>query len=137
MTRLRLGIVGLGRAFSLMLPTLRADPRVEIVAGADPRPEARSRFKIDFGAQVFDSVEKLCAESAAQLVYIATPHQFHASNACAALSRGKHVLVEKPMALTLEECRTMIAAARDAGRQLIVGHSHSFDAPIRRTRELI
>ena len=135
--KLKLGVVGLGRAFSLMLPTFKADPRVEIVAGADPRPEARSQFRIDFGAQVFDSVEKLCADASVQAVYIATPHQFHASNSCAALSRGKHVLVEKPMALTLEECRAMIAAARDAGVQLVVGHSHSFDAPILQARKII
>ena len=135
--KLKLGVVGLGRAFSMMLPTFTADPRVEIVAGADPRPEARSKFKIDFGAQVFDSVEKLCAEPAVQVVYIATPHQFHASNTCVALSSGKHVLVEKPMALTLEECRAMIAAARDAGVQLVVGHSHSFDAPILQARKII
>jgi phthalate 4,5-cis-dihydrodiol dehydrogenase len=47
------------------------------------------------------------------------------------------VLVEKPMALTLEECHAMIDAAREASVHLVVGHSHSFDAPIARTRELI
>ena len=52
-----------------------------------------------------------------------------------ACSRGKHVLVEKPMALTLEDCRAMIDAARTNGVQLIVGHSHSFDLPILQTRE--
>src|SRR5207248_4767838 len=54
-----------------------------------------------------------------------------------AFGAGKHALVEKPMALTLDECRAMIEAARAAGKHLIVGHSHSFDAPIARTRELI
>ena len=135
--KLKLGVVGLGRAFSLMLPTLTADPRIEIVAGADPRPEARSKFRIDFGAQVFDSVEKLCADAWVQVVYIATPHQLHASNAIAAASCRKHILVEKPMALTLDECRAMIAAARDAGVQLVVGHSHSFDAPVLQAKKII
>jgi phthalate 4,5-cis-dihydrodiol dehydrogenase len=70
-------------------------------------------------------------------VYIATPHQFHAAHAVLAASAGKHVLVEKPMALSLEECRAMVAAARKGGVQLIVGHSHSFDAPVLHARRLI
>ena len=53
------------------------------------------------------------------------------------LALKKHVLVEKPMALSLEDCRAMISAARKSGVQLVVGHSHSFDAPILHTRKLI
>jgi phthalate 4,5-cis-dihydrodiol dehydrogenase len=54
-----------------------------------------------------------------------------------AAKHGKHVLVEKPMALTVPECRDMIAVAREAGVHLLVGHSHSFDKPYLRARELI
>jgi len=134
---IRIGIAGLGRAFSLMVPAFTLDPRVEIVAGADPRPEARSKFEADFGAKAFDSMEKLVEAADVDLVYIAAPHQFHAAIACAAAAAGKHVLVEKPMALSLEECDAMIAAARNGGVRLIVGHSHSFDAPVLRARQLI
>ena len=135
--KLKLGVAGLGRAFSVMVPAFTGDPRVELVAGADPRPEARAKFATEFGAKAFDSVEKLCAQPAIDVVYIATPHQFHAANAMAAAGHGKHVLVEKPMALSLDECRSMSAAARRAGVQLIVGHSHSFDAPILHARKVI
>jgi phthalate 4,5-cis-dihydrodiol dehydrogenase len=134
---IRIGIAGLGRAFSLMVPAFTRDSRVEIVAGADPRPEARSKFEADFRAKAFDSVEKLAAEPGIDVVYVATPHQCHAAHAIAAAAAGKHVLVEKPMALSLEECRAMIAAARNAGVRLLVGHSHSFDAPILHARRLI
>ena len=136
-TRLRLGVAGLGRAFCLMVPALSGDPRIELVAGADPRPEARAKFEADFEAKAFDSVEALCADPAVQVVYVATPHQFHASNSVTAAKSGKHVLVEKPMALSLDECRAMIAAAREAGVQLIVGHSHSFDAPMLQAKRII
>ena len=135
--RLKLGVAGLGRAFSLMVPTFAADARVELVAAADPRAEARRRFEDEFGARTFDSVEALCADPTVDVVYVATPHQFHADHARLAAARGKHLLVEKPMALTLEDCRAMIAAARDAGVRLVVGPSHGFDAPIRRTREIV
>ncbi|SRR5258706_7962726 len=135
--RLRVGVAGLGRAFTLMLPTLAADPRVELVAAADPRADARQRFAADFGARTYPSVDELCADPGVEVVYIATPHQDHAAHVAQAAARGKHVLVEKPMAIALDECRSMIDAAERAGIVLIVGHSHSFDRPILRTREII
>jgi phthalate 4,5-cis-dihydrodiol dehydrogenase len=134
---LRIGVAGLGRGFMLMLPTLAADERVALVAAADPRPEARARFAAEFGGRAHDSVEALCRDADVDAVYVATPHEYHARHAIAAAEAGKHVLVEKPMALDLDESRTMIGAARAAGVRLIVGHSHSFDAPVARTRALI
>jgi phthalate 4,5-cis-dihydrodiol dehydrogenase len=135
--KLRIGVAGLGRAFSVMVPTFAADPRVALVAAADPRAGARERFTADFVAKAYPRVEDLCADPAVELVYVATPHQFHAAHAVLAAQNGKHLLVEKPLALTLEDCDTIIAAADRAGVRLVVGHSHSFDAPIRRVRELV
>ena len=135
--KLRLGVAGLGRGFMMMLPTISRHPRGEVVAAADPRPEARDRFAADFGGRTYESVDALCADDGVDAVYLATPHQYHADNVVAAARGGKHALVEKPMAVTLAECDVMIAAARHARVHLLVGHSHSFDAPILRTRELI
>jgi phthalate 4,5-cis-dihydrodiol dehydrogenase len=134
---LRLGVAGLGRAFNLMLPAFARDPRVTLVAAADTREQARDKFMQDFAANTYATVESLCADPQVEAVYVATPHQDHARHACLAASHGKHVLVEKPVALTLDEGRAMIAAARTHGVHLIVGHSHSFDRPIARTREII
>ncbi len=134
---LRLGIAGLGRAFSLMLPTLAGDERIQIVAGADPRMEARAQFERDFAGRSFDSVEAMCASADIDAVYISTPHQFHCANVEAAARHGKHVLVEKPMALSVEDCAAMIEAAQRGGVHMVVGHSHSFDRPIARAREIV
>jgi phthalate 4,5-cis-dihydrodiol dehydrogenase len=134
---IRLGVAGLGRAFTLMLPTFAADPRIALAAATDLRPEARRRFEMDFGAPTYDTIEALCDDPAVDAVYVATPHQMHAAHVVAAAARGKHVLVEKPIAIRLEECRTMIEAVRRAGVQLVVGHSHSFNAPILHARKLI
>jgi phthalate 4,5-cis-dihydrodiol dehydrogenase len=134
---LRIGVAGLGRAFVLMLPTFVASPRVELVAACDAREEGRKQFERDFGARTYATVEALCADPDVDAVYIATPHELHADHVVAAAQRGKHVLVEKPMAITLDDCRAMVNAARDAGIVLVVGHSHSFDAPFLRTREAI
>ena len=134
---LKLGVAGLGRAFVLMRPALAAHPNVELVAAAEPRDVAPGRFGAEFGGRTYPSVEALCADPDIEAVYVATPHEFHAENAITAARHGKHILVEKPMALTLEECHAMTEAARNSGVHLLVGHSHSFDAPIARTRELI
>ncbi|WP_269510736.1 Gfo/Idh/MocA family protein [Burkholderia sp. IMCC1007] len=135
--RLRIGVAGLGRAFSLMLPTFLRDPRVQLVAACDPRADARDRFAADFGARTYADVPELADDPDVEVIYVASPHQFHARHTEIAASKGKHVLVEKPMALDAADCDRMIAACRTANVHLMVGHCHSFDTPYLRTRELI
>lgn len=135
--QIRLGVIGLGRAFTLMLPTFAADRRIILTAASDPRMEARNRFAREFAAKSYETADALCADPSVQAVYIASPHQFHVRHVKLAAEQGKHVLVEKPMALTISDCLEMIAAARVGGIHLLVGHSHSYDLPYLRTRELI
>src|SRR5689334_12032016 len=134
---LRIGLVGLGRACTSMLPSLVANPNVRLTAAADPRSEALDAFEREFQGEVYHSAEELCASPKVDAVYIATPHQFHRDNVLAAAAAGKHAIVEKPMALTIEDCQAMIAAVERSGIRLVVGHTHSFDPPILKMRELI
>jgi phthalate 4,5-cis-dihydrodiol dehydrogenase len=134
---LGVGVVGLGRAFIAMADALASHPAIRIAGAADPRPEAQVRFVQDFGAPCHDSLETLCRDPAIDAVYIATPHQHHQEHVCIAARHGKHIIVEKPMALTLEACDAMIAAAEREGVALIVGHTHSFDPPVRKVREIV
>ena len=127
---LRIGVAGLGRAFTLMLPTFVKDPRVQLVCATDPQAQACAQFEIDFGAKCVKSVEELCAHPDLDVVYIATPHQLHASHVELAAQNGKHILVEKPLALNLDDCHRMIQAVKNSGTVMVVGHSHSFNAPI-------
>lgn len=135
--RIALGVAGLGRAFTLMLPTLAHDSRLKLTAAADPRIEACAQFRRDFDARTYGTIEELCDDANVEALYIATPHQDHARHVAIAASRGKHVLVEKPMAITLRECAEMVEATQRAKTVLVVGHSHSFNAPILRTREIV
>ena len=134
---IRLGVLGLGRAFTLMVPTFARDPRVRIVAGHDPRAAAVQRLQADFGARPHASAQDLCADPQVEWLYVATPHQMHADHVCLAAAHGKSVLLEKPMALSLADCTRMIDACRANGVSLIVGHSHSFDAPVLLARQII
>ena len=120
-----------------MVPTFVADARVRLVAACDPRREATSRFATEFNATIHASPESLAADPAVDVVYVASPAEHHAAHVVAAAASRKHVLVEKPMAQSLAECQSMVDAAERAGVRLVVGHSHSFDRPILRTRELI
>ena len=136
-TPLRLGVAGLGRAFSVMLPTFTRHPALRLVAASDTRVEARKRFAEEFSAKTYDTVAALCADPDVDAVYIATPHQFHCEHATLAAEAGKHLLIEKPMALTLKDCAAIVEAVRKAKVKAVVGHSHSFDAPVLHLRKLI
>ena len=134
---INVGVIGLGRAFTLMLDTFARDARVRLVAACDPFAAAREQFSRDFSGRTYDTAEALCADENVELVYIASPHQFHAQHVAIAAAHGKHVLLEKPMAITLDECTKAIDAMHAAERVLMVGPSHSFDAPVLKAREII
>lgn len=134
---LRIGVLGLGRAFTLMLPTFRSDPRLKLVAAFDPREAATAAFAREFGGRACASAEAVCADPQVEWIYVATPHQMHVEHVRLAAAHGKHVLVEKPMAINLDDCTRMIEACERAGTQLVVGHSHSFNAPVLQARRMI
>jgi phthalate 4,5-cis-dihydrodiol dehydrogenase len=137
--KLRLAFIGLGQAVNLILKRkteLEGLPFV-IAAACDVREHALAQFAQEFGAETYTSVEALCASPAVDVVYVATGPSNHCKHALIAIRHGKHVIVEKPMAATLDECRQMVEAADAAGVKLLAGHTHSFDAPIRKMREVI
>lgn len=134
---LRIGVAGLGRAFMLTLPSLLSDPRVRLVAAAAPREASRRAFEVQFGGRAHADVAEMCADPEVEAVYVATPHHMHRDHVIAALEAGRHVIVEKPLAVQMEDGAAMVEAARAAGRHLIVGPSHSFDAPVGQARALI
>lgn len=138
MPTLGLGLLGLGGATVNMLPAFRRSVFFKIAAVADRDAEIRSRFVRDHaGVVAYETAERLCEDPAVNVVYIATPNRLHFAHATAAIERGKHVLIEKPMAVTLEEADCMIAAAGRHGVLLAVNVKHSFEPRIRRLREIV
>jgi phthalate 4,5-cis-dihydrodiol dehydrogenase len=133
----RLGVVGLGLAFMLMLPAFRADPRVRLVAAAAPREASRAAFVEEFAGKAYPSIDDLCADPEVEAIYVASPHELHRDHVLAAARSGKHVLVDKPLAISMEDGRAMVEACQRAGVHLIVGPSHSFDGPVALARCLI
>ena len=132
-----LGIVGLGMAGAVMVHAAAAQPGYVIQAGADPHPAPRKAFARDHNARAYADAAELCADPAVEAVYIATPHQFHATHAIMAAEHGKHVILEKPMALTLADCDAINAAVEHNKVHLIVGHTHGFDPAVLAMRGII
>jgi len=130
-------MAGLGVASTQILPAVSRLPYLQITAAADLRADALSKFRKEYDAAAFSSVEEMCRSSDVDFIYIATPNQLHAEHAITAATHKKHVIVEKPMAMSLEECETMNAAAEKYGVKLLCGHTHSFDPPIRKIREIV
>jgi len=134
---LRLGIAGLGVASTQILPPLAKLPFIKITAAADQRAEALEKFRLAYKGEAYSTVEDLCRSPNVDAVYIATPNTLHAEHAITAAKHGKHIIVEKPMAMTLAECHAMNEAAEKHGVKLLCGHTHSFDPPVRKIREIV
>ena len=129
---LRLGIAGLGVASTQILPPLAKLPFIKITAAADTRADAVAKFRAAVRGRGLYAASKIYARSPnVDAVYIATPNALHAEHAITAAKHGKHIIVEKPMAMTLAECDAMNEAAEKHGVKLLCGHTHSFDPPIR------
>src|SRR5438105_1960467 len=111
---------------------------IDLVAAADVVPATRERFQARYPeSRVYDSVEKLCADPDVEAVWIATPNRFHAPHTVAAANAGKHVVVEKPMATSLQEAEQMVEAAERNGVKLLAGHTQAYSLPVRAMRKVI
>ena len=126
--KIGIGIVGLGRAgWDIHVQDTRRRRDYRIVAVADPLPERRAQAERELRCRSYESLSQLLKDTEIDLVTIATPSVAHGPDAKKALRAGKHVVVEKPMAVTVREADSMIAAAKKARRKLFVHQNYRFD----------
>ncbi|MCL6593152.1 MAG: Gfo/Idh/MocA family oxidoreductase [Alicyclobacillus sp.] len=133
----RLGLVGLGTALRQMLPAFLKRSDVQLAAAASVNEAERNAFARDFQVPVFASLEALLAGADVDALYISTPTPLHAEHVCLAAQARKHILVEKPFAVTLADAQRMVEVTEQQRVHLVVGHSHSFDPPIQAMRRWI
>jgi phthalate 4,5-cis-dihydrodiol dehydrogenase len=136
-TKLRMGLAGLGAASTHILRALDAYENIVVTAACDVREDALAAFRATRGGQTYSSVEQMAGSDEVDAVYVATPNYLHGEHVMQAIANRKDVIVEKPIAVTLEECDRMIKGAADAGVRVLAGHTHSFDAPIAAMARLI
>jgi predicted dehydrogenase len=135
--KLRIGFAGLGMGAARIMQEIAELDFVEIVAGADLREGALATFRSRYSGDAYTSIDAMCKNPNVEAVYVATPHEYHAEHAIIAMNNQKHVIVEKPMAVTLDEAQAMNEAAERNNVKLLCGHTHSFDAPVRAMMQVV
>lgn len=135
--QLRIGIIGCGRiAVTRHIPELLAHPRAVLTALCDTRRARAAELAERYGVTgVYDTAEEMLRSAALDAVIICTPNWLHAEDTVNALRRGLHVFVEKPMAVSLEQCQLMIEEAERAGKVLAIGHNQRLHPVFRRAKE--
>ena len=135
----RWGLIGAGDiARKRIAPALRELPNCDFVSVSRSRSDLAEEFAKEFGApKWFADWRELVADPEIDAVYIATPVFLHAEQTIAAAKAGKHVLSEKPMALSVKECDEMIAACRANNVKLGIAYYRRFYPLIKRVKEII
>jgi predicted dehydrogenase len=131
------GVVGLGRVSRGHGSALKRAKNARLVAACDVDESRVARYTGEFGGDGETSLDRLLARSDVDAVAIFLPHGIHEEATIAAAEAGKHIFVEKPMAMEVAACDRMIAAARRAGVQLFVAHTERFMAATRTGRQVL
>ena len=136
------GVIGCGSVlfgpYRREIQDLAAAGTARLVVACDVRPEVEAAVRVDFGVERFTTrPADVLAAADVDAVMVLTPPAGHAALATAALEAGKHVLVEKPMALDLDSARRMLDAARSADRRLVCAPFVTLSATHRRIADLV
>ena len=134
---LKIGIIGCGKITEVRhAPEYAENPNCQLVAFFDVVPERAKALAEQYGGTAYDSIEALLA-SDVDAVSVCVANAYHAQTSIQALKAGKHVLCEKPMATTPEDCEAMVAAAKAAGKFLMIGQNQRLAKAHVKAREII
>ncbi|WFR98800.1 Gfo/Idh/MocA family protein [Rhizobium tumorigenes] len=137
--RLRVGVLGAGQiAQSAHFESCTKAANADLYAICDVADDLRERMAITHGAEkTFNDYDRMLADPDVEAVIIATADAFHVPASIRALEAGKHVLCEKPVGITVEECIQLQAAVEKSGRVFQVGHMKRFDAGLQAAKSFI
>ncbi|MBT4502835.1 MAG: Gfo/Idh/MocA family oxidoreductase [Gemmatimonadetes bacterium] len=135
--KLSVGFIGTGNIARSHMEAIKALEQIEIAAVMDVDMNRAQAAAEEYGGRACAGLDELLADESVQAVHVCTPHNQHVDQVVAAAQAGKHVLVEKPMALTLAGCDRMIAASKEAGKLLMVGQVLRYWPIYRKVREMV
>jgi len=138
MQKIKFAIVGCGSIGTRHIAVTDAEERAQIVALCDiDEKKVKEQSDLYGGINCFTDFDEMLAKSDADVINICTPHGLHAEMAIKAANAGKHVLVEKPMALNVEDCHRMIDAAHKNNVKLMVVKQNRYNVPIALTKQVL
>ena len=118
------GVIGCGSiARKRHVVEYRNNSNVNIVGFYDFNKERALEMTEQYGGIAYDSVDELLVDDQIQAISVCVANAYHAELTINALKHGKHVLCEKPMAISLEQCETMVNTAKEMGKRLMIGHN--------------
>lgn len=135
---MRVGIIGCGKiAQTRHIPEYLENGRAEIAGYFDFNRERAKELAEAYGGKAYETMESLLEDSSIEAVSVCVANSAHAEVTIHALNHGKHVLCEKPMAVTLEDCRNMVRAAEESGKCLMIGQNQRFAKAHREAKRLL
>lgn len=135
---IKVGIIGCGKIAQVRhIPEYLSNPNAEIVGYYDLNFQRARELALKFGGQAYASPEALLAEEGIDAVSVCVANAAHAEMTIAALDARKHVLCEKPMAMTLAQCEAMVNAAQRNERSLMIGQNQRLTQTHKKAKELI
>lgn len=137
MKKLRSAVIGCGKIAQVHAQALQNIPETELVAVQSRSEEKAATTAARFGVKHYTDVATMVKQEGIDVVVICTPHPAHREPALAALENGAHVLVEKPLAVSLEDCDIMMQAAAQNGRQVGMVSQRRFYPSCRRIKDAI
>lgn len=133
-----IGIIGCGKIAQVRhIPEYMDNPNAKLIGLYDLNADRAAQLAESLGARAYGSVSDLLADPEIEAVSICAANFAHAELTIQALEAGKHVLCEKPMAVTLADCEAMVAAARKSGKKLMLGHNQRLAKAHVKAKELI
>ena len=137
MIKFRTAIIGCGKVSDLHAAALKKTSEAQFVAIYSRSPEKAKKYGEKYGVQGFSDIQEMIVTAGVDVVIICTPHPAHRDAAIIAAEAGVHVLVEKPLASSLQDCDDMLAAARKANVKIGTVCQRRFYAPVQRVRQAI
>lgn len=135
---IKVGIIGCGKIAQLRhIPEFTKNPNADLIAYYDINFERASELAAKYGGKAYETVDELISDPEIDAISICAANHAHADLTIRSLKAGKHVLCEKPMASTLDQCIAMVEAAKETGKQLMIGQNQRFQPGHLQAKELI
>jgi len=134
----KIGIIGCGKIAQVRhIPEYAENPQAQLLGFYDLNPARAAELAKKYSGKAYASYPQLLADPQIDAVSVCTANASHAEIAIAALKAGKHVLCEKPMATTLDDCEAMVQTARETGKSLMVGQNQRLAKAHIKARNLV